>query len=236
MELLFIIASLVFVNNVVLSQFLGLCPFVGVSKKSDAAFGMGMAVMFVMTMASIFTFTINAFFIKAGEDNLLGQIVAALGFQDSADFIFKNGLAEVLTTGVFILVIASLVQLIEMAVRKMSKSLYDSLGIYLPLITTNCAVLGVALINIKKIQPGGDWAMMGFGESLMWAALSGLFAGVGFTLVMMLMSAIRERLAVSPVPAAFKGVPIAFVCTGFMALSFLGFSGMLTGLRENFGG
>ena len=236
MELLFIIVSLVLVNNVVLSQFLGLCPFIGVSKKSDAAFGMGMAVTFVIAMASIFTFTINNYFISPGEGNLLGQVVAALGFEESADFIFQNGLAEVLTTGVFILVIAALVQFIEMAIRKMSRPLYDSLGIYLPLITTNCAVLGVALLNIKKIQPGGAWADMAFGEGLLWAALTGLFTGLGFTLVMMLMSAIRERLAIAATPSAFKGVPIAFMCTGFMALSFFGFSGMLTGLKENFGG
>lgn len=236
MEILFIVASLVFVNNVVLAQFLGLCPFIGVSKKTDAAFGMGMAVMFVMTMASAFTFTIYSFFIKAGPTNILASVVGAFGFKDAQAFIFNNGLSDVLTTGVFILVIASLVQLIEMAVRKMSKGLYDSLGIYLPLITTNCAVLGVALLNIKKIQPGGEWATMGFGEGLLWASLTGLCAGIGFTLVMLLMSGIRERLDTTILPRAFRGVPIAFVCTGFMALAFFGFAGMLGGLKAHFGG
>ena len=236
MELLYIIVGLVFVNNFVLAQFLGLCPFIGVSKKSDAAFGMGMAVVFVMTMASLFTFTFYSFFIKEGDANLLAYIISVFGFSDAAIFIRKQGLQEVLTTGVFILTIASLVQFIEMVIRKISKPLYDSLGIYLPLITTNCAVLGVSILNIKKIQVGGDWAGIGFAPGLLWAALSGLFAGVGFTLVMLLMSGIRERLEVTATPRSFKGVPVAFICTGLMALAFFGFAGMLGGLKMNFGG
>ena len=235
MELLYIIVGLVFVNNFVLAQFLGLCPFIGVSKKTDAALGMGLAVIFVMTMASFVTFAINNFFIKAGAQNVFYSLAGTLGFSDAQGFILQNGLSEVLTTGVFILVIAAFVQLVEMVMRKVSKALYDSLGIYLPLITTNCAVLGVSLLNIKNLQPGGPWAAMSFAEGLLWATLSGLFAGVGFALVMMLMSGIRERLMLSKLPKAFQGVPIAFICTGLMALAFFGFAGMIGGLKANIG-
>jgi electron transport complex protein RnfA len=235
MEFLYIIVALVFVNNFVLAQFLGLCPFIGVSKKTDAAVSMGMAVIFVMALASVFTFTVYAFFIRAGEANLLGAAIGAFGFGDAAAYIRGNGLSEVLTTGVFILIIAALVQFIEMVIKKMSRPLYDALGIYLPLITTNCTVLGVSLLNINKIQPGGEWATLSFAPGLLWAGLSGLFAGVGFTLVMLLMSGIRERLEVTSLPRSFKGVPIAFVCTGMMALAFFGFAGMIGGLLDNFG-
>jgi len=235
MELLYIIVGLVFVNNFVLAQFLGLCPFIGVSKKTDAALGMGLAVIFVMTMASFVTFAINNFFIKAGAQNVFYSLAGTLGFSDAQGFILQNGLSEVLTTGVFILVIAAFVQLVEMIMRKVSKALYDSLGIYLPLITTNCAVLGVSLLNIKNLQPGGPWAEMLFAEGLLWATLSGLFAGVGFALVMMLMSGIRERLMLSKLPKAFQGMPIAFICTGLMALAFFGFAGMIGGLKANIG-
>lgn len=235
MELLYIIVGLVFVNNFVLAQFLGLCPFIGVSKKTDAAFGMGMAVIFVMALASFATFTINNFFIAAGAQNVFYSLTGTMGFPRAQEFILTNGLGEVLTTGVFILVIAGLVQFVEMVIRKTSKPLYDSLGIYLPLITTNCAVLGVSLLNIKKLAPGAEWAQLQFAEGLIWATLSGLFAGVGFSLVMMLMSGIRERLMVSKLPAAFRGVPIAFICTGLMALAFFGFAGMIAGLQANIG-
>jgi len=235
MELLYIIVGLVFVNNFVLAQFLGLCPFIGVSKKTSDAFGMGLAVTFVMAMASFFTFAINEFFIRAGSQNVFYSLAGTTGFADAQKFILKNGLGEVLTTGVFILVIAGFVQFIELVIRKVSRPLYDALGIYLPLITTNCAVLGVALLNMKQIQPGGSWAEMPFGEGLVWATLSGLFAGVGFSMVMLLMSGIRERLAVSRLPRAFQGVPIAFICTGIMALAFLGFTGMVSGLKANLG-
>jgi electron transport complex protein RnfA len=188
-----------------------------------------------MALASVFTFTVYAFFIRAGEANLLGAAIGAFGFGDAAAYIRGNGLSEVLTTGVFILIIAALVQFIEMVIKKMSRPLYDALGIYLPLITTNCTVLGVSLLNINKIQPGGEWATLSFAPGLLWAGLSGLFAGVGFTLVMLLMSGIRERLEVTSLPRSFKGVPIAFVCTGMMALAFFGFAGMIGGLLDNFG-
>jgi electron transport complex protein RnfA len=202
----------IFVNNVVLARFLGLCPFIGVSKKTDAAVGMGFAVMFVMTLASVVTWLLYHFVLAAGPGNVL----------------FKMGLISetteltpVLKTVSYILIIASLVQLVEMVLRKTSPGLYQSLGIYLPLITTNCAVLGVALLNTTD-YPGGAGQLGFFG-----AVLQGFCAGIGFTLTMLLMSAIRERLELARVPKAFEGLPIAFLCTGLMSLAFLGFQGMI---------
>jgi electron transport complex protein RnfA len=210
-KLLAICVMAVFVNNYVLSRFLGLCPFIGVSKRTDAAFGMGMAVTFVMTMASVVTFLIYHYLLQAGDTNLLGRIFPA---------VRDNGLEPVLRTASYILVIASLVQLVEMFLRKTAPALYRALGIYLPLITTNCAVLGVALLNTTD----NVWSRP---LAVHEAAVQGFMAGVGFTVAMLLMSGIRERLERLPVPAALRGVPIAFICTGLMALSFLGFSGLV---------
>ena len=200
----------IFVNNFVLAKFLGLCPFIGVSKKTDAALGMGLAVTFVMTLASIVTWLLHHFILM--PENIFYQLGI---FEQPTD------LTPVLKTISYILVIASLVQLVEMIIRKTSPGLYQALGIYLPLITTNCAVLGVALLNTTD-YPGGA-GELGF----LGALLQGFCAGVGFTLVMLLMSAIRERLEVARVPKAFQGLPIAFVCTGLMSLAFLGFAGMI---------
>ena len=200
----------IFVNNFVLAKFLGLCPFIGVSKKTDAALGMGLAVTFVMTLASVVTWLLHHYVLM--PENVFYQIGLLAEPTD---------LTPVLKTISYILVIASLVQLVEMIIRKASPGLYQSLGIYLPLITTNCAVLGVALLNTTD-YPGGA-GQLGF----LGALLQGFCAGVGFTLVMLLMSAIRERLEVARVPRAFQGLPIAFVCTGLMSLAFLGFSGMI---------
>jgi electron transport complex protein RnfA len=202
----------IFVNNFVLARFLGLCPFIGVSKRTDAAVGMGLAVTFVMTLASVVTWLIYRFLLAAGPGNLF----ALAGLIDET-----TELTPVLKTISYILVIASLVQLVEMIIRKASPALYQSLGIYLPLITTNCAVLGVALLNTTD-YPGGAGQLPFLG-----AVVQGFCAGVGFTLVMLLMSAIRERLELARVPRAFQGLPIAFVCTGLMALAFLGFQGMI---------
>ncbi len=179
----------IFVNNFVLSKFLGLCPYIGVSKKIDSAMGMGMAVIFVMTMASTFTWLIQQYLLI--PYNL-----------------------EYLQTIAFILTIASLVQLVEMVIQKTAPSLYKALGVFLPLITTNCAVLGVSILNIQE-----DYNFLG-------AILNGLFSGLGFTLVLLLMAGLRERLEKSEVPEAMKGMPIAFVIAGCMALAFLGFSGL----------
>jgi len=179
----------IFVQNFVLARFLGLCPYIGVSKKMDSALGMGMAVIFVMTMASTFTWLIQTYLLVPLE-------------------------IEFLQTIAFILTIASLVQLVEMVIQKTAPALYKALGVFLPLITTNCAVLGVAILNINEEL------------NFIGAILNGLFAGLGFTLVLVLMAGIRERLEKAEVPASMKGMPIAMIVAGCMALAFLGFSGL----------
>jgi electron transport complex protein RnfA len=185
----------VLINNFVLSRFLGLCPFFGVSKKLSSAIGMGMAVIFVMAMASSFTWVINSYIlVKFGVDYL--------------------------QTIVFILVIAALVQLVEMALQKYSPALYEALGIYLPLITTNCAVLGVAIINTGINQLTGN--PYSFIESL----VNGVTSGVGFMLALILMAGIREKLELANVPKAMEGLPITFITAGLMAMAFLGFAGL----------
>ncbi|MDO9578266.1 MAG: electron transport complex subunit RsxA [Candidatus Cloacimonadales bacterium] len=179
----------IFVQNFVLMRFLGLCPYIGVSKKLDSAIGMGMAVIFVMTMASTFTWLIQSYLLIPLK-------------------------LEFLQTIAFILTIASLVQLVEMIIQKLAPALYKALGVYLPLITTNCAVLGVAILNINE------------NYSFIEAILNGLFGGVGFTLVLILMAGIREKLEKAELPRAMKGMPIAMIVAGSMALAFLGFSGL----------
>ncbi len=192
MEYLYIIVGAVFVNNFVLSQFLGICPFLGVSKKTETALGMGLAVIFVMGIASLITFIVNQYILIPLE-------------------------IEYLQTIAFILIIASLVQLVEMVIKKFSPTLYGALGVYLPLITTNCAVLGVALMNVKPI----------YAYNLGQAFLNGLFSGVGFTLAIVLLAGIRERLQYSDIPKAFKGFPITLIAAAIMSMSFVIFSGMI---------
>ncbi|AFL75264.1 electron transport complex, RnfABCDGE type, A subunit [Thiocystis violascens DSM 198] len=177
------------VNNVVLVKFLGLCPFMGVSSKLDSALGMGLATTFVMTLAAVASWLL--------ENYVLGPL--------------DIGYLRILT---FIVVIASVVQFTELAVRRISPALYQVLGIYLPLITTNCAVLGVALLNIQEAH--------GFLESVLY----GLGSALGFTLVMVLFAGLRERLALAQVPAAFAGMPIAFIVAGLLSLAFMGFAGL----------
>jgi len=178
------------VNNMVLVKFLGLCPFFGVSKRLSSAFSMGIAVLLVMLVASGVTWPIYHF------------LLAPYG-------------VEFMRTVIFILVIASLVQIIEMAIKRTNLTLYNALGIYLPLITTNCAVLGITFINIDQTY--------GFLESITAA----LGAGAGFTLVLIIMSGIRERLDLADPPKAFKGTPIAFITAMLLGLSFLAFKGMV---------
>lgn len=177
------------VNNVVLVNFLGLCPFMGVSNKMDTALGMGLATTFVLTLAAVTSWVIEYYVLAP----------LSLGF---------------LRILFFILVIAAVVQLTEMAVRKMSPVLHRLLGIFLPLITTNCAVLGVALLNVRQGH--------GFVQSLVY----GLGSALGFTLVMLVFAGLRERLAVSQVPAIFAGSPIAFITAGVLSLAFMGFAGL----------
>ncbi|MEE9307604.1 MAG: electron transport complex subunit RsxA [Spirochaetia bacterium] len=181
-----IIITFVFINNFILAQFLGLCPFIGVSRNTDSAVGMGFAVIFVMSMASLATWAVYRL------------ILVPLHI-------------EYLQTISFILIIAALVQLVEMVIMKISPPLYKALGIYLPLITTNCAVLGIALIAVRS-----DYNAM---ESF----VAGIAAGIGFLLAIVVMSTIRERLDKEWVPKPFRGVPISFITAGLMALAFMAF-------------
>lgn len=173
---------------------LGLCPFLGVSKKLDSALGMGFAVIFVMTMASFFTYLIYKYLLFPYDITYLRTIS-------------------------FIFVIASLVQLVEMTIEKLSPPLYQALGIFLPLITTNCAVLGVAVLNI-------DSGFVDANLGLLKTIFQGFGAGIGFTLALLLLAGIRERLELADIPENLKGLPITFVVAGLLAISFLGFSGM----------
>jgi len=211
--LMSIFIGVIFVNNFVLSRFLGLCPYIGVSRDTSSAFGMGMAVIFVMTMASAVTWFVYNHMLLPNDNNVLY-------------LLFRNMIPGVtpekfdlsyLETITFILVIAGLVQLVEMFISKFSPTLHRALGIYLPLITTNCAVLGVAQLNI---------AFSGQPFSLLKCVVQGAGAGVGFMLAMLLMSGIRERLELADVPPSLKGVPITFICAGLMSLAFFGFMGL----------
>jgi Na+-translocating ferredoxin:NAD+ oxidoreductase subunit A len=190
MELLLLFIGTILVNNVVLSRFLGICPFLGVSKKVETAMGMGLAVTFVMTLASMIAYVVYNFILVPLEITYLYTIA-------------------------FILVIASLVQLVEMIIQKTSPSLYQALGVYLPLITTNCAVLGVAVINMQNKY------------SLFASTVSGLGTALGFTLSIVLLAGIRERIDYNPIPKAFKGYPIVLITAGLMAIAFLGFTGLI---------
>ena len=211
-----IVIGNILVSNFILARFLGLCPFIGVSKKSSSAFGMGMAVTFVMTMASFITWLLYSYVLTANAP-LLIWLAGVTGSTALRELAVAGDLEPVLRTVSFILVIASLVQLVEMFLRKSVPALYRALGIYLPLITTNCAVMGVALLNTTDAPEP-----LSLGE----ATLQGFCAGIGFTIAMLLMSGIRERLELLDIPKPLQGVPIAFVCTGLMALAFLGFAGM----------
>nr|WP_300413063.1 electron transport complex subunit RsxA [uncultured Oscillibacter sp.] len=189
-KLLAITLGAILANNFIFSQFLGICPFLGVSKKVDTAVGMGIAVTFVMGLASAITWAVNNF-ILVPLDLMYMQTVA------------------------FILVIASLVQFIEMFLQKSMPSLYTALGVYLPLITTNCAVLGVALLNIQE------------GYNFIESVVYGITGGIGFLVAIVLFASIRERLVFAEYPKSFEGFPIALVTAGLMALAFMGFSGLV---------
>ncbi len=189
-NLLLIIVGGVLVNNFVMSQFLGICPFLGVSKKTETALGMGMAVTFVMALASFITFFIQTYLLLPLD-------------------------LEYMQTIAFILVIAMLVQVVETVLKKISASLYQALGVYLPLITTNCAVLGVALLNVRE------------GYGLIESVVNGISGALGFTLAIVLFASIRERLAVSNMPKWMNGFPGALITAGLMSLAFQGFSGLL---------
>ena len=184
-----IIFGSIFINNFIFAKFLGICPFMGVSKKVESSIGMGMAVTFVMTLASAVTWVVQHYLLDP----------YGLGY---------------LQTIAFILIIASLVQFVEMAVQKTSPNLYKALGVFLPLITTNCAVLGVAILNIQE-----DY-------NFIETVVNGMAAAIGFTMALILLAGIRERLEYADIPRPFQGVAIAFVTAGLLAMAFMGFSGM----------
>lgn len=198
MEYILIFISAIFVNNIVLSQFLGICPFLGVSKKVDTALGMSAAVAFVMTLATIVTYLVQVY------------VLNPYGLQ-------------YLQTLAFILVIASLVQMVEIILKKVSPALYQALGIFLPLITTNCAVLGVAILVIQK-----DYSLI---ESVVYAFSTAL----GFALALVVFSGIREQLELVKIPKGMQGMAIVMITAGLLSLAFMGFSGVDTGLKGLFG-
>lgn len=188
--ILLMLLSSILVHNFILSRFLGCCPFLGVSKRVETAIGMGLAVTFVMALASVITYLVQYY------------LLVPFGI-------------EYMQTIAFILVIAALVQLVEMALQKLVPSLYLALGVYLPLITTNCAVLGVAILNINE------------NYDLLQSLVNGIGGALGFTLAIVLFAGIRERLELSNIPEPLKGFPIALISAGLMAIAFLGFSGLV---------
>ena len=198
MEYLLIFISAIFVNNIVLSQFLGICPFLGVSQKIDTSLGMGAAVAFVLTLATVVTYLVQKF------------VLDPFGLQ-------------YLQTLAFILVIASLVQMVEIILKKISPALYQALGIFLPLITTNCAVLGVAILVIQK-----DYSLL---ESVVYA----FSTAIGFALALVVFARIREQLSMVSIPKGMRGMSIVLVTAGLLSLAFMGFSGLEGGLKTLFG-
>ena len=198
MAYILIFITAIFVNNIVLSQFLGICPFLGVSKKVDSAIGMGAAVAFVLTLATIVTYVIQKY------------VLEAFGL-------------EYLQTIAFILVIAALVQMVEIILKKVSPSLYQALGVFLPLITTNCCILGVAILVIQK-----DYDLL---SGMVYAISTAL----GFYLAMVLFAGLREQMEMNKVPKAVEGMPLALITAGLLAMAFMGFSGVDGGLRHLFG-
>ena len=198
MEYILICITAIFVNNIVLSQFLGICPFLGVSQRVNTALGMGAAVTFVMTLATVVTYLLQIYVLNPMD----------LGY---------------LQTLSFILVIASLVQLVEIILKKVSPALYQSLGVFLPLITTNCAILGVAILVIQR-----DYTLL---ESLVYAIAS----AIGFGLALVIFAGLREHLAMADIPKGMRGMAITLVTAGILALAFMGFSGVDAGLKPLFG-
>lgn len=188
--ILLIVINAVFVNNFVLSRFLGICPFLGVSKRTQTALGMGIAVIFVMGVASVITYAIDLALVATG--------------------------LEYLRTIVFILVIAALIQLVEIFVKRFSPSLYSALGVYLPLITTNCAVLGVAIMNVTELSE----------VNVLYAFVNGVASGIGFTIAILILAGIRERMETADIPAALKGFPITLLAASIIAMSFAAFSAL----------
>ena len=205
MAYILIFITAIFVNNIVLSQFLGICPFLGVSKKVDSALGMGAAVAFVLTLATIVTYLIQKY------------VLEAFGL-------------EYLQTIAFILVIAALVQMVEIILKKSAPALYQALGVFLPLITTNCCILGVAILVAN-----GTYATQGLEPSLLTGVVFAIITAIGFALALVVFAGIREQLALMDVPKGMQGMSIALVTAGLLAMAFMGFSGVDNGLKTLFG-
>ncbi len=205
MAYILIFITAIFVNNIVLSQFLGICPFLGVSKKVETACGMGAAVAFVLTIATIVTYLVQIY------------VLNAFGL-------------EYLQTIAFILIIAALVQMVEIILKKVSPSLYQALGVFLPLITTNCCILGVAILVAN-----GTYASQGLAPNLLTGVVYAIATAVGFALALIVFAGIREQLSLMPVPKGMEGMSIALVTAGLLAMAFMGFSGVDNGLSKLFG-
>lgn len=205
MAYILIFITAVFVNNIVLSQFLGICPFLGVSKKVDSALGMGAAVAFVLTLATIVTYLIQIY------------VLNAFGL-------------EYLQTIAFILVIAALVQMVEIILKKTAPALYQALGVFLPLITTNCCILGVAILVAN-----GTYATQGLEPNLLTGVVFAISTAIGFALALVVFAGIREQLSMMDIPKGMQGMSIALVTAGLLAMAFMGFSGVDNGLSKLFG-
>ena len=205
MAYILIFITAVFVNNIVLSQFLGICPFLGVSKKVDSAIGMSLAVAFVLTLATIVTYLIQI------------NVLQAFGL-------------EYLQTIAFILVIAALVQMVEIIMKKVAPALYQSLGVFLPLITTNCCILGVAILVAN-----GTYATQGLEPNILTGVIFAISTAIGFALALIVFAGIREQLAMMDIPKGLQGMSIALVTAGLLAMAFMGFSGVDNGLKILFG-
>lgn len=205
MAYILIFITAIFVNNVVLSQFLGICPFLGVSKKVETALGMGAAVAFVLTLATIVTYLIQVY------------VLEAFGL-------------EYLQTIAFILIIAALVQMVEIVLKKVSPSLYQALGVFLPLITTNCCILGVAILVAQ-----GTYNTQGLEPNLLTGVVYAIATALGFALAMMIFAGIREHLSMMNIPRGMQGMAIALVTAGLLAMAFMGFSGVDAGLAKALG-
>ena len=205
MAYILIVITAIFVNNIVLSQFLGICPFLGVSKKVDSALGMGAAVAFVLTIATIVTYLIQVFVLEA------------------------YGL-EYLQTIAFILVIAALVQMVEIVLKKVNPTLYQALGVFLPLITTNCCILGVAIL-----VAGGTYNAQGLEPNLLTGIVYAISTAIGFALALTIFAGMREQLSMMNIPMGMQGMPIALVTAGLLAMAFMGFSGVDNGLSKALG-
>ena len=205
MAYILIVITAIFVNNIVLAQFLGICPFLGVSKKVESALGMGAAVAFVLTIATIVTYLIQKFVL---EPNAL----------------------EYLQTIAFILVIAALVQMVEIVLKKVNPALYQALGVFLPLITTNCCILGVAIL-----VAGGTYNAQGLEPDLLTGIIFAFSTAIGFALALTIFAGMREQLSMMNIPMGMQGMPIALVTAGLLAMAFMGFSGVDNGLSKAFG-